>query len=395
MVRGDGCRMRCRDRGGWSVRLLQQEGGEGERIEQAFGYCVGVDDPGSVTASAGSGTAKVTIDGAPQDVDGQVVCSTVGDNFNIAIGNPTTGIGVMMAEDGSKVNSVGLGNVNGVALGFKRCAGRRGVGNQGRKDLHDQGTATGVDMANPMQPMTKPFEISVTCPSGKLVLHCSQAAVLHWGRRFLRGAFLQEPSLEPSSLEPSSLGALLALPALFTGAPLRARGRSASPRDGQQPLQARHTAPAPDQAEIEVVGIVGQRDVHRLAVQGDRQRIIAVQPRAIPVQGFPRSRHVEITKLNGGAAEPRAGATMLSSSGETLKADNANCCNFGSWLNNCLLLRMDALTASSRLAGSGRWVARSASNAPTWLPPLESSSRKLTGTIAIRGRSGSAFCSSR
>ena len=26
------------------------------------------------------------------------------------------------------------------------------------------GTATGVDMANPMQPMNKPFEIQVTCP---------------------------------------------------------------------------------------------------------------------------------------------------------------------------------------------------------------------------------------
>jgi len=26
------------------------------------------------------------------------------------------------------------------------------------------GSATGVDMANPMQPVTKPFEIEVTCP---------------------------------------------------------------------------------------------------------------------------------------------------------------------------------------------------------------------------------------
>ena len=26
------------------------------------------------------------------------------------------------------------------------------------------GTATGVDMANPMQPVNKPFEIEVTCP---------------------------------------------------------------------------------------------------------------------------------------------------------------------------------------------------------------------------------------
>ena len=94
-----------------------------------------------------------------------MVCSTVGDNFNIAIGNPTTGIGVMMAEDGSKVNSVGLGNVNGVALGFQEGApGGEASAHKDGKTYTIKGTATGVDMANPMQPMTKPFEISVTCP---------------------------------------------------------------------------------------------------------------------------------------------------------------------------------------------------------------------------------------
>ena len=32
-------------------------------------------------------------------------------------------------------------------------------------DVTITGTATGVDMANPMQPITKPFEIKVSCPS--------------------------------------------------------------------------------------------------------------------------------------------------------------------------------------------------------------------------------------
>lgn len=120
---------------------------------------------GSVSASAGSGTAKVTIDGAPQDVEGQVVCSNVGGNFNIAIGNSATGIGIVMAEDGSKVNSVGLGNVNGVALGFQEGApGGSASATKDGKTYTVNGTATGVDMANPMQPLTKPFEIMVTCP---------------------------------------------------------------------------------------------------------------------------------------------------------------------------------------------------------------------------------------
>lgn len=120
---------------------------------------------GSVTASAGSGTAKVSIDGKPQEVSGQIACTTAGGNLNIGIGDATTGVAVVMSPDASKVTSVGLGNVNGVALGFQDGAG--GASAKATKDGNTytvSGTATGVDMANPMTPMTKPFEIVVTCP---------------------------------------------------------------------------------------------------------------------------------------------------------------------------------------------------------------------------------------
>ena len=120
---------------------------------------------GSMTASAGAGTATVSIDGTPQEIQGQVVCSATGGNMNIAIGEATTGIAVILAEDASKVTSVGLGNVNGVALGFQDGApGGNATATKDGKTYKVNGTATGVDMANPMQPMTKPFEIEVTCP---------------------------------------------------------------------------------------------------------------------------------------------------------------------------------------------------------------------------------------
>jgi len=120
---------------------------------------------GSMTASAGAGTATVSIDGTPQEINGQVVCSSSGGNMNIAIGEATTGIAVILAEDASKVTSVGLGNVNGVALGFQDGApGGNASATKDGKTYKVNGTATGVDMANPMQPMTKPFEIEVTCP---------------------------------------------------------------------------------------------------------------------------------------------------------------------------------------------------------------------------------------
>lgn len=127
-------------------------------------------EPSSVQASgagsaSGASTAKVTIDGKPKDMQGQVVCSTMGGNMNIAIGEQGTGVAVVMAEDGSKVTSVGLGNIDGVVLGFQDGApGGNASATKADKTYKVSGTATGVDMANPMQPMTKPFEIEVTCP---------------------------------------------------------------------------------------------------------------------------------------------------------------------------------------------------------------------------------------
>jgi len=120
---------------------------------------------GSASASAGAGTAKVSIDGQGRDVQGQVVCAAAGGNFNIAIGGAATGIAVVMSEDASKVTSVGLGNVNGVALAFQEGApGGNASATKDGKAYKISGTASGVDMANPMQPITKPFEIDVTCP---------------------------------------------------------------------------------------------------------------------------------------------------------------------------------------------------------------------------------------
>lgn len=121
---------------------------------------------GTVTAATGAGTAKVTIDGQPKDVTGQIACTTAAGNLNIAIGDTATGIAVVMSPDASKVSSVGLGNVGGVVLGYQDGASGDASASA-TKDGNTYkvtGKATGVDMANPMQPTTKPFEIEVTCP---------------------------------------------------------------------------------------------------------------------------------------------------------------------------------------------------------------------------------------
>jgi ipoprotein LpqH len=119
----------------------------------------------TATASSGESETKVTIDGQDQQVTGTVVCTAMGGNMNIAIGDAATGIAAVVSEDGSTVQSVGLGNVNGVTLGYQNGTGQGDAAAE--KDGSSwtiTGNATGIDMANPLQPVTKPFEIAVVCP---------------------------------------------------------------------------------------------------------------------------------------------------------------------------------------------------------------------------------------
>lgn len=121
--------------------------------------------PATPSVATGSGGTKVTIDGQDQDVTGgTVVCASVGGNFSISIGEGMTAISALLSEsDPPTVNTVGLGNVNGVTLAVGPGSGSATAEKDG-KTYTIKGEASGVDMANPMQPVTKPFEMVVTCP---------------------------------------------------------------------------------------------------------------------------------------------------------------------------------------------------------------------------------------
>ena len=119
----------------------------------------------SPTAATGSGTTRVVIDGQEKTVNGSIVCAAMGGNVNIAIGEATTGIAAVVSEgDAPTVTSIGLGNVNGVTLGYAAGAGGEAKAEKDGNTYKITGTATGLDMANPMTPENKPFEIEVTCP---------------------------------------------------------------------------------------------------------------------------------------------------------------------------------------------------------------------------------------
>lgn len=121
---------------------------------------------GATTAIAESdGVATVKVDGQDQEVAGTVVCSDMAGNTNIAIGDASSGIGVVVSTgDEPEVQSVALGNVNGITLGYQAGGEGDAKADKDGKKYKVSGTATGVDMANPLQPVNMPFEIEVSCP---------------------------------------------------------------------------------------------------------------------------------------------------------------------------------------------------------------------------------------
>jgi ipoprotein LpqH len=125
----------------------------------------------AAVAPAGSSNTKVLVDGKDQNVKGQVACTTAAGTVNIAIGGGSgaggvpTGIGAVLTDANPLVvKSVALGNVNGVSLGVGGTSGKA----QATKDggtYKISGTASGVDMSNPMAgPVNKSFELDITCP---------------------------------------------------------------------------------------------------------------------------------------------------------------------------------------------------------------------------------------
>ncbi|BDX29855.1 lipoprotein LpqH [Mycobacterium antarcticum] len=118
----------------------------------------------SSSASAATGANTVTIDGQPKDLGGSVVCGTVGGNVNVAIGEAGTGVAAVVSEgDSPTVSSVALGNVNGITLAVGAGQGDATATKDGNS-YKISGNAVGIDMANPMQPAKKPFELAFTCP---------------------------------------------------------------------------------------------------------------------------------------------------------------------------------------------------------------------------------------
>jgi lipoprotein LpqH len=125
---------------------------------------------GASSGPAAPAGPQLIVDGKSQNVSGPVTCTPAGNNVNIGIGDVANGVGAVISNDNPPiVHSVGLGTVDGVTLGYSDAAQGQG-GDAGAavsgKYYQIKGTATGAEMSNPQQPqpVTKKFELDVTCP---------------------------------------------------------------------------------------------------------------------------------------------------------------------------------------------------------------------------------------
>lgn len=121
--------------------------------------------PPHIALPVPAANAAVSIDRRPQPIRGPVACRNDVGDFSIAVGEAGTAIAVTLAPDASKVTSVGLGEVYGVLMGYHDGSpGGDAKATKVGRTYTITGTATGVHAANWMEPITKPFEIKVTCP---------------------------------------------------------------------------------------------------------------------------------------------------------------------------------------------------------------------------------------
>lgn len=103
----------------------------------------------------------LTVGGKPVDIRGPVVCKDRYGRSSITAGNSVVRVVIDLEQDASVVHDVYLGNVDGVEMAS------HDVPATATKDGNTytiSGTASGATDAKPPEQVTKPFEISVTCP---------------------------------------------------------------------------------------------------------------------------------------------------------------------------------------------------------------------------------------
>jgi serine/threonine protein kinase len=118
--------------------------------------------PSSSVPTDVGGHDRVVVDGQNQDISGATTCTTSSDGVSISIGSAQVSLTDAVPP---VVETVFLGTVNGVYLTYSETLGEGSAeATRDGKTYKITGTATGFDLANGFEQVSKPFEIDVTCP---------------------------------------------------------------------------------------------------------------------------------------------------------------------------------------------------------------------------------------
>ena len=124
---------------------------------------------GAIRTGLGSGPpGTVLVDGQPLDIQSGTTCRKSRDTGNIWITvDANQGItAVVIDANPPQLDLAGLGKINGATLGYNQAvSGNTATVTRDGNTFKISGTASGVDMANPLQLIKKQFEITATCPN--------------------------------------------------------------------------------------------------------------------------------------------------------------------------------------------------------------------------------------
>lgn len=127
-------------------------------------------EPNAGSSDSGMRAPQLVVDGQSRQLTGGVTCNQAGDYVTIGIGDVSGGVGaVVTTSNPPQVRTVGLGTIDGVALGFTSPepgdANNAGAAVRG-KSYTIKGIAGGSDLSDLHSPrqVSRSFEMDVTCP---------------------------------------------------------------------------------------------------------------------------------------------------------------------------------------------------------------------------------------
>ncbi len=123
--------------------------------------------PGAAPDTPTPTSSALTFDGQPRAMSGRTICITQGTKVLITVVDMALPVAVTVGVgDDPVVQSVGLGRIDGVAYSYAAGVSDTAppVAQKDGNSYTISGDVSGIDLTNPTQRVTKPFQLALICP---------------------------------------------------------------------------------------------------------------------------------------------------------------------------------------------------------------------------------------